>query len=230
MLTALLLGLGVSGALLLGGSLGAFYKPPPRLIASALAFASGALITAIAFDMFQDAFNIAGIVLAGVGLMAGAVIFVGANQLVSSYGGSATTPISTTVDGAPESLALGATLVGNTTVGILSLVVSIFISNLPESLSGAVDMRQRGRSKNFIVGAWTVVALVFATIVFLSNIVLVGVDETTIAFIQALAGGAVLASLASNIMPQAYQSGGSFVALATPAGFLLAFGLAQLQL
>lgn len=229
-LTALLIGLGVSGALVLGGVLGAFYKPPQKLVAAALAFASGALITAVAFDMFRDAVDIAGILLAGVGIMAGAVIFVGATQLVNRYGGPAAPAVGATVDGTPESLALGATLVGNTTVGILSLVVSIFISNLPESLSGSVDMKRRSRSKNFIVGAWIVVALVLAAIVFLSNFFLVGLDETTIAFIQALAGGAVLASLASNIMPQAYRSGGLFVALATPAGFLLAFWLAQLQL
>lgn len=230
MLTALFVGFIISSALVLGGVLGAFFEPPQRLVAASLAFASGALITALAFDMFQDAFNVAGILLAGVGLMAGATTFVAANHLIDRYGGSASPPISTTVDGAPESLALGATLVGNTTLGILSLVVSICISNLPESLGGAVDMKQRGHSKRFVVGTWMIVALMLATIVFLSNIALVGVNETTVGFIQALAGGAVLASLASNMMPQAYQGGGSFVALATAAGFLLAFSLSQLQL
>ncbi len=37
------------------------------------------------------------------------------------------------------------------------------------------------------------------------------------------AGGAVLASLADTLMPEAYQEGGPPIALATALGFLLSF-------
>jgi ZIP family zinc transporter len=57
MLEALLFGLVASSALVIGGVAGAFWRPPRSLVAVALAFASGALITALAFDLFEESFN-----------------------------------------------------------------------------------------------------------------------------------------------------------------------------
>jgi ZIP family zinc transporter len=48
MLSALLFGLVASSALVIGGVGGAYWSPPRHLVAVALAFASGALITALA--------------------------------------------------------------------------------------------------------------------------------------------------------------------------------------
>jgi len=49
-----------------------------------------------------------------------------------------------TLDGVPENLALGVSLVGGLS---LSLLVAIFFSNLPEALVGAVAMRESGLSR-----------------------------------------------------------------------------------
>jgi ZIP family zinc transporter len=38
----------------IGGVAGAFWRPPWALVAAALAKASGALITALAFDLFEE--------------------------------------------------------------------------------------------------------------------------------------------------------------------------------
>lgn len=51
--------------------------------------------------------------------------------------------------------------------------------------------------------------------------------EGKLALVQASAGGAVLASLVDTLMPEAYEEGGSLVAFATTAGFLLTFLLSQ---
>lgn len=224
-LSAFFVGAAVSGVLVIGALIGAFTDPPQKLIAAALAFSSGALITSLAFDMFREAFQTAGIVLAGAGLMAGAAVFVTVNQLIGRYAGPKAPAINTLVDGLPESVVLGATLVGNSPFSIISLILSLTISNLPESTEGAVTMRKRGRSKNFVLSVWTVAALLLALTVFASNFALIGADQTLAAFIRAFAGGAVLSSLASNMMPKAYQDGGPFVSLATAAGFVLAFSL-----
>jgi zinc transporter, ZIP family len=53
-----------------------------------------------------------------------------------------------TLDGVPENLALGVSLVGGAS---LSLLVAIFFSNLPESLVGAVAMRNFGTSPRIVV-------------------------------------------------------------------------------
>jgi zinc transporter, ZIP family len=138
---------------LIGTVAGAFWRPPQRLVAIALAFASGVLITALAFDLFEEAFKAGGPWIAGGGLLVGAAAFVVADELVDRYGGSSGFALlaGVTLDGVPENLALGVGLIGSSLCGILALLVGIFASNLPEVLGGAVDMRNGGRSRGFVV-------------------------------------------------------------------------------
>src|SRR5918999_1783198 len=164
MLGALLFGLSASSALVIGGVAGAFWRPSRALVAVALAFASGALITALAFDLFEESFNKGGAWLSGVGLLVGAAAFVAADELLDRHiegGGVSGFAIlaAVTLDGVPENIALGVTL---------------------------------------LEGAGSLVLLAFA-------------------------GGAVLASLADTLMPDAYREGGALVAFATAAGFFLSF-------
>jgi zinc transporter, ZIP family len=104
-----------------------------------------------------------------------------------------------TLDGIPENMALSVSLLEMSGGGTLTLLVANFLSNLPESLGGAVGMRQQGRSRRFAIGVW----------------------------IALLRRGAVLASLADTLMPDAYREGGKWVAFATAAGFLLSFLIAE---
>jgi hypothetical protein len=84
-LTALLFGLAASSALVIGAVAGAYWRPPKPLLAAALAFASGALITALAFDPFQESFKRGGAWLSAVGLLGGAATFVVADELFDRY-------------------------------------------------------------------------------------------------------------------------------------------------
>jgi zinc transporter, ZIP family len=84
-LTALLFGLAASSALVIGAVAGAYWRPPRPLLAAALAFASGALITALAFDLFQESFKRGGAWLSAVGLLGGAATFVVADELFDRY-------------------------------------------------------------------------------------------------------------------------------------------------
>jgi ZIP family zinc transporter len=54
---------------LIGTVAGAFWRPPQRLVAIALAFASGVLITALAFDLFEETFKAGGPWIAGGGFL-----------------------------------------------------------------------------------------------------------------------------------------------------------------
>jgi zinc transporter, ZIP family len=132
-LTALLVGLAASSALVIGAVAGAFWRPPRCLFATALAFASGALITALAFELFEEAFRVGGAWVAGIGLLAGAAAFMAADELLDRYGGSSGFALlaGVTLDGVPENLALGVGLIGSSLTGILALLVGIFASNLP---------------------------------------------------------------------------------------------------
>jgi ZIP family zinc transporter len=124
-------------------------------------------------------------------------------------------------------MALGVSLLETPGGGTLRLLVAIFLSNLPESLGGAVGMRQQGRSRRFAIGVWSVTAILLAIAVVLGNVALSGAGERALAVMLSFAGGAVLASLADTLMPDAYREGGKWVAFATAAGFLLSFLIAE---
>jgi zinc transporter, ZIP family len=225
-LEALLFGLIASSALVIGGVAGAFWRPPRALVAVALAFASGALITALAFDLFEESFKTGGVWPSGVGLLVGAAAFVAADELLDRHmEGSGVSGFAilaaVTLDGVPENLALGVTLLEGT--GSLALLIAIFASNLPEALGGAVGMRDQGRSGGFVILVWTGTALLLAASVVVGSAAFSGADESLLAVLLAFAGGAVLASLADTLMPDAYREGGALVAFATAAGFFLSF-------
>ena len=234
MLSAFVFGLVASSALVIGAVVGAHWTPPRRLLASTLAFASGALITALAFDLFQESFERGGAWISSVGLLLGAAAFVVADEALDLYirGARSGVPAfallaAVTLDGIPENMALGVSLLETSTGGTLTLLVAIFLSNLPESLGGAVGMRQQGRSTRFAIGVWSATALILAVAVVLGNVALSGAGEGALAVLLSFAGGAVLASLADTLMPDAYREGGKWVAFATAAGFLVSFLIAE---
>ena len=166
--------------------------------------------------------------LSGLGLLVGAAAFVAADEFLERYmavtgGGVSGFAIlaAVTLDGIPENMALGVSLLQG--AGSVTLLVAIFASNLPEALGGAVGMRGQGRSGSFVVLVWTLTALLLAASVIAGNVVLSGADERLLSVLLAFAGGAVLASLADTLMPDAYREGGGLVAFATAAGFFVSF-------
>ena len=234
MLSALLFGLAASSALVIGAVAGAYWSPPQPLLAAALAFASGALISALAFDLFEESSRAGGAWLSGIGLLGGAATFVSADMLLDRYiarGGSSVSGFAllagVTLDGIPENTALGISLLETSGSGAIALLAAIFASNLPEAWGGAVGMREQGRSKVFAIGVWTATAILLAAAVVIGNGALKGLSEEPLAVLLSFAGGAVLASLADTLMPDAFREGGPLVAFATAAGFLLSFLISQ---
>ena len=73
-----------------------------------------------------------------------------------------------TLDGVPENLALGVSLVEGASV---TLLVAIFASNLPESLVGAVAMSEEGRPASKVMLVWTLCAVLLTLAVVLGRVV-----------------------------------------------------------
>jgi ZIP family zinc transporter len=277
-LSALLVGIIGSSALVLGGVLGSYWRPPRWVTGVFLAFASGTLISALAFELFPEAVELAGVLPAAGGLFVGAATFVVINAWLDSRvaagagdaselpapdqaadsmagaeadqtekvaqaadesrpGGPAGSAIgfallaAVTLDGVPENTALGVSLIASADAGItagsLALLFAIFASNFPEAMVGAIAMRSADRSPRFAIGVWSVAALLLTIAVVVGYGALNGVDETTLGFALAFAGGAVLASLADTLMPEAFERGRPASALATALGFLISFVLAE---
>ncbi|GAA0810940.1 ZIP family metal transporter [Spirilliplanes yamanashiensis] len=255
---ALIFGVIASSALVIGAVVGARVQLPKRVLAVMLAFAAGALITALSFELFEDAYEHGGIWRAALGLIVGAVVFTvlsawldrvarggrpeehGSEKLdpdaaasdraasAASRSGAAGLALlaAVTLDGVPENVALGVSLGEGT--GGLALLAAIFVSNFPEALVGSASMRAQGRSQTFILGTWLACAALLTVAVVVGAGPLSGADPETISLPLAFAAGAVLASLADTLMPEAYEKGGPTVALATTAGFVLSFVLATL--
>ena len=242
MLDAVLYGLAASSALVIGALIGTRFDPPRWVTGTLLAFASGALISALAFELFEEAFHLGGAARSGIGLLAGAAAFVVADSLLDLYvagepgphqreltGGGARSGVgwallaAVTLDGVPENLALGVSLVEGASI---TLLIAIFFSNLPESLVGAVAMRQEGRGSGTVIGTWIACAVLLTLAVVLGRAVAGGLDDSVLALALGFAGGAVLASLADTLMPEAFEHGRPANAFATAAGFFLSFVLA----
>jgi ZIP family zinc transporter len=264
---ALVFGLLGSSALVIGGVLGAYWRVPHQISGVLLAFASGTLISALAFELFPEAVHLGGLWPAGLGLIAGGLTFVVINTALDSWvarsagdphevpaapqetaeevsgaeaeqterveeaatqrAGSAAVGFAllaaVTLDGVPENLALGVSLLSGG--GSLALLVAIFCSNFPESLVGAVAMRRGGRSAPFAIAIWLLTAVVLTGAVVFGRGVFAQLPEEHLAFPLAFAGGAVLASLADTLMPEAFEHGRPLNSMATAAGFLVSFVL-----
>lgn len=255
---SLIFGVLASSALVLGALAGGRLRVPKRVLAAMLAFAAGALITALTFELFEGSYERGGIWRAALGLAAGAIVFTlvshwldraaegnretdhGSEKLDVDAAASdrAPTPASVsgaaglallaavTLDGVPENVALGVSL-GEGTGGI-ALLAAIFVSNFPEALVGSASMRAQGRSQLFILGTWTACAVLLTVAVVIGAGPLSSANPETLSLPLAFAAGAVLASLADTLMPEAYEQGGPAVALSTTAGFILAFVLSTL--
>ena len=85
MMTSLLFGAVASSALIIGAFIGTRFELPKRLLAILLSFAAGALITALAFELFEDSYERGGIWRAATGLFVGAVVFTVLSALLDRW-------------------------------------------------------------------------------------------------------------------------------------------------
>ena len=75
------------GSLLVGAALGSFRTPPRTLTAGMLAFASGALIVAVAFELFEPAHHQASLTRASIALVLGATTFIAVDLVLTRKAG-----------------------------------------------------------------------------------------------------------------------------------------------
>lgn len=228
-----------ASSLVIGSLLMFWLKPSKRIIGLIMAFGAGTLISAIAYDLVEDAIASGGGSLLAFGLALGAVAFFlgdrwidqigGARRKRSSgvheEGGSMGIFLGTLLDGIPESFILGTSLVAGP-IG-LSFLVAVFISNLPESMAATAGLQATGWSKQRIIGIWLAVVVVsafaaaFGYLLF-STRALDGV------MVKGFAAGALLTMLADTMMPEAFENGGKAVGLMTVLGFATAIALDRL--
>ena len=231
MLSALLWGAVAASSLVIGAVLGVVRRWDHSLIGAVLGFGAGALISGVSFELVEEGLRAAGGVPVALGLAAGALVFFFGDRAVERMGGrsggaAAGFPLllGALLDGIPEQVVLGIGLAAGEGVSV-ALLVAIFVSNLPESIGSATDMRAAGRESRVIVLGWAVVAVVctLATIGGYWVSALVG-DRFTGA-VDGFAAGALLVMLVGSMIPEAKEKASVGAGLAAVLGFAVAAGL-----
>ena len=240
---AFLWGLVGGSSLVLGGVIALRAPITRRHVGLIMAFGAGVLISAVAYELVHEAFETsAGAGAIAIGLLSGAAVFFAAEVMIDRFGRAEhTTPggadtatagraivLGIILDGIPESLVLGLTVLEAGTVSV-ALLVAVFIANLPEAIAATAALERAGRDPRRMMRFWVLVALGFGLASLLGYVALDTASPRTIAIVLAFAGGAVLTMLANTMMPEALHYGGKAVGFVTTLGFALAFGISALQ-
>jgi zinc transporter, ZIP family len=232
-------GLVGASALVVGAVVALVVDIHRRLLGLIMAFGAGVLISAVAFDLVEEAADTAhGNRIVALGMAAGALTFFIGDAVIDRMGGNdrkrsegqqaggsgLAIVLGAVLDGIPESLVLGIGLLGGTGVSV-AFLAAVFISNVPEGIAATSGLRTSGWASSRILGLWALVVLVSALASLAGFGVFDDASASTVAFVLSFAGGAVLTMLADTMMPEAFENGGNLVGLLTTAGFALAFAL-----
>ncbi|HVY25697.1 MAG TPA: hypothetical protein VHB79_04070 [Polyangiaceae bacterium] len=239
-------GLVAGSALVVGAVVGWFLRVPTRLIAAIMAFGSGVLISALSFELMDEAYRASGFAACAVGFLSGAALYTLASWLLARQGakhrkrsggqqpseseqaGSGLAiAVGALLDGIPESIVIGLSLLQGGAVSTVA-VIAIFLSNLPEGLSSAAGMKRAGRSARYVLGVWLAIALLSGGAAWFGYTVFGGVSSGIVSAVTAVAAGAILAMLVDTMIPEAFQEAHDFAGLITVSGFLTSFALSKL--
>jgi ZIP family zinc transporter len=227
---------------LIGAIAGLLLPIPNRVIGLILAFGAGTLISAVAFELTEEAYRLGGADTVTVGLALGALSYFAGDELLARRGmegrmsmqgpargdASSALVLGAVLDGIPESAVIGLSLLAGGGVAV-PVLAAVFLSNLPESISSSTGMRKMGVGSRHILVVWLSVAALSGVAAAAGYGLLDGASADWVGLIQAFAGGAVLTMLADTMMPEAFREGGRAAGLLTVLGFALAYLLSTIE-
>lgn len=236
MLASLLWGTAAAASLLVGALLAMRWHLSKKLVGIIMAFGVGVLVSAIAFELTQEAFRTAGAGMSlATGLAAGALTFfvgdwvidrMGGHHRKNSEGKNGGSPLAivlgSVLDGIPESIVIGLSIVHGGAVGV-AMLVAVFLSNLPEAIGATSGLIKTGWRRWPVIGMWALVVAVSGLASLAGFALFDTASPGTVAFTLAFSAGALLTMLADTMMPEAYDDAGPLAGIITTLGFGIAF-------
>jgi len=231
-----------ASSLVIGSLIALRFRIPLRVIGLIMGFGAGVLISAVAFDLVDEAAEKSiGQGWTAAGLFSGCLVFFIGDRLIDRLGGgdrkdptgvgdedgeSGGNPLSivlgTVLDGIPESMVIGLTIYEGGAVGAAYLA-AVFISNLPESISSTAGLVTSGWQKSRILWMWISIALISGLASLAGYGLFQNSSPEVVAFVLTFAAGAILTMLANTMMPEAFEHGGKLVGIMVTLGFAVAF-------
>lgn len=244
-LQAALWGMLAGSALVLGATIAWFVQVPQRIIAAVMAFGAGVLISALSFELMDQAYARGGFASTAGGFLGGASIYTLVNWWLArrgarhrkrsqdqqpskeTAGSGMAIAVGALLDGVPESIVIGLSLLSGGAVSMVA-VGAIFLSNVPEGLSSAAGMKRAGRSARYVFGIWSGIALASGAAAWLGYAMFRDFSAKTVAATTAVAAGAILSMLVDTMIPEAFEKDHDAAGLITVSGFLASFALSKL--
>ena len=128
------------------------------------------------------------------------------------------------LDTIPGCLVIGAQFVNFQSLSY-TLLVGMFLGGIPEAAASAAMLRKANYRPSRIFLLWSTVMVAGVLAAIAGKMLLGGAESTIGIFVQAIAGGAVLALIVHAMIPESLEEAGSLVVLPTVGGFLFAFYL-----
>ena len=239
-------GLIAGSALLIGALFAYFFKIPQRIVASIMAFGAGVLLSAISLELMEESFSLGGFPNMVTGFLLGALIFTVINIYLARKGAkhrkrsgkqvksngisednSLAIAVGSVIDGIPESIAIGITIITGGAVSVAT-VVAIFISNIPEGLSSTAGIKSAGWNFRSIFGMWLLITVVSGLASLAGYTVFSQLPSSITSLTLALAAGGILAMLVDTMIPEAFSETHDLAGLITVLGFIVSFILSKI--
>ena len=248
MIETLAWGVAVSGSLVAGAVAAALLPLWERFATTVTTIGGGLLIGALAFDLIPEADKHAGTALTALGLVAGTLLFLGIDWLVAhgderrelrramqagaasgrmgDMGGEAagrgkSIALGSFVDGVPETAALGITVAEGDVA--LPLLVGIVVANLAEAYGASEAIVSAGYSRRYPIALFGGIGVTLLVAIFLGANLLSGLGDRVIGFAEAVAGGAVFATVLVAIFPYAFAEVSRWAAVAAVGGLVASY-------
>ena len=214
MLEATFWGLLGASSLIVGALIAFYVRISSRNLGLVMAFGAGVLMSAVAYELVAEALHDGPWLWEyTVAFAGGAVVFFLGSRAIDQRGESsgsskqgAAIALGAVLDGIPESVVLGVSLIGGGAISV-PMLLAVFISNVPESLAASSDLLDGGRPRQGILRLWIYVAVASGIAAGFGYAVLSQAPQQWISGVQMFAGGAIIAMLAEIDGPRGEREG-----------------------